>query len=372
MDETVLDAPIETVASPDTGSESTTEETPLESAQPQKTPPEGEKADNRKNPDALRRALKFLRENGGEHSERAQDLERMLGETKSYKTVYPTVREAREAKLAIDAVGGTARIAEMQQSVAHMAEVDAMLEAGDPRVLDEIFEQSAKGIAKLLPKLLEKVGESSPAEYAKTMTPHAVSFMDSQGLPGAIDAAVREFNSGNHAKAGEILSQIVGWYKGLANQGAQGAKSDPEREAFEAEKATFAQDRYKGEVSTVFNQVIDYAQTVLDKNLAVDVKRLGLSPESAALLREDAWKYLQAERNKGTIFKAAITSKINDSRRTVSPDAVKFLNSQTDDLAKAACERAVKLRYGHLGNGAKAAVTTPEGKSSRRACWIAA
>ena len=74
---------------------------------------------------------------------------------------------------------------------------------------------------------------------------------------------------------------------------------------------------------------------------------MGLSPESANLLKQDAWKYLEADRNKDPLFMAGIALRISDQQRKVSPDAIKFLNGMTDSKAKAAAEKAVRLRYGH-------------------------
>ena len=84
--ETASTAPVES-ATPEPGADLEASE-----GQPQKTE-QPDKVDRRQNPDALRKTLKWLRENGGEHSAQAQAIERILGETKSYKTVYPTVRE---------------------------------------------------------------------------------------------------------------------------------------------------------------------------------------------------------------------------------------------------------------------------------------
>lgn len=371
MPEEVLEAPaVDTASTTDTVPES--DPSIADSSAPTQRDPDtdhtdkpdqsDDKPDKRRNPDALRKALKWLRENGQEHSERAAEIERYLGENKSYKTVYPTVKEARETKLAIDAIGGVAKIAELQHSVAHMAEVDSMLEAGDPKVLDEIFQLAPKGIAKLAPAILDRLAESNPQAYISAVAPHALGFMDAQGLTDAIDAMVQSFNAGKPDEAKQVLARIVQWYKNTANTSAPtAAKPDPEREAFEKERETFSQQKYHGEVKATFDQVVSHAEQILDKHLSADRKRLGLSDESYALLREDAWKYLQADRNADPVFKAAINTKINDRTRSISSDAVQFLNAQTDAKAKAACDKAIRVRYGHLK--ASPVTTTTEKKS---------
>jgi hypothetical protein len=346
----VLDAPVdstpEVVAAEETGNESTA--SPAPGTGPESQDDGQGKADRRRNPDALRKTLKWLRENGGEHSERAQEIERYLGENKSYKSVYPTVKEAREAKLAVDSVGGVAKIAELQHSAAHMAEVDSLLEAGDPKILDDIFKQAPQGMAKLAPAILDRLAQSNPQAYAKAVTPHALGFMDSQGLTEAIDSMVSLFNEGKAQDARGILNKIVNWYNNLSKANQATPAVDPEREAFEKERETFAQQKFSGEVTTLFNQVVSHAEQTLDKHLAADKKRLGLSTEAYQLLREDAWKYLQSARNEDGVFKSSLGNKINTKSRTIAGDALGFLNAQTDDKAQDACEKAVRLRYGHL------------------------
>lgn len=355
MDEAaVLDAPVI-----DTGGESAIELTPKpENVEGEPKPAIDPKADNRRNPDALRKTLKWLRENGGEHSERAVDLERMLGEMKSYKAVAPTVREAREAMQAIKSIGGAARIAELQTASVHMAEVDSMLEAGDPKVLDEIFEMAPKGIAKLAPAILERLAQADPQAHGQIQKAETAKYLESQGFSSAFDAAVEAFNAKDYTTAQRLLTQISNWGKGLLTASAA-PKVDPERQAFEKERETFAQEKYSGEINTVFSKVIAHAQTVLDKELAGDKKRLGLSEESYSLLREDAWKYLQELRNADPIFKSSIGAKFNEKSRKVDPSSEEFVKGFNEQFGKQAAERAVRVRYGHVKPATVVPVKSP-------------
>jgi len=339
----VIDAPVETTAvtEPAEASGETIEESQGTPAG-QENPDQPDKQDRRQNPDALRKTLKWLRENGGEHSAQAQAIERILGESKSYKTVYPTVREAREARQAIDAVGGVQKIAELQQSITRYQDIDARLEAGDASVIDDILETGGKGLTKILPTLIEKLGEADAAGIQAVMRPHAVKFMESQGLVNAIDSMVASFNEGKPDEAKAWLARIVQWYKGL------GPKANPEQEAWQKERDQMHQERYQEKVSATFNQIISHAETVLDKQLSADIKRLGLSPEQAQLLKEDAWKKLEKLRNADSVFDKNKDTKFNDKTRQVAADAATFVNRYTDRFAEEACAWAVRMRYGHL------------------------
>ena len=163
--------------------------------------------------DSLRKTLKWLEDNGNEHSSQANEIRKVLAERQSYKSVYGTVREARDAKQILDTVGGAQKIAELQAVGARMAEVDAMLNAGDPRVLEAILEtpEATKGIAKIFPNLLDKLATSNPQEVSEALSPYILGFMDNQGLFGAIDSMVGAFNAGKPDDAKKILASIVAW-----------------------------------------------------------------------------------------------------------------------------------------------------------------
>lgn len=327
----VMDAPVAESAPVSSGESSSqadiSHEEPLELTPQQETP----KPDNRRNPDSMRKALKWLRENGQEHSEQAKHLEAMLGEMKSWKTVAPTVREGREMKMAVDAAGGVQKIAEMQQSVAHMAEVDSMLEAGDPKVLDEIFETAAAGVAKLAPEILSRLSKANPQAYRTAIEPHAIGFLDSEGVTDAIDEMVKAFNAGKPEDAKGWLARLVNWYKAKASEQGR-PEAAPEQTAREKEYSAKEQKLYEREVQAVFDRVIPHAETSIRAKLDADAKRLGMSPAHAQLMLEDVWKIIERKRNAHPAFRAMLGQKFNDRNHSVSEDAATFLQGFTTEL----------------------------------------
>lgn len=345
----VIETPVESTpaAEPVETTTSTPESGPEATAQPAEKPQtEQEKLDRRNNPDALRKTLKWLRENGGEHSAQAQTIERILSESKNYKTVFPTVREARDIKQAIDSVGGVQKIAELQQTASRMADIDSRLEAGDPSVLDDIFETGGKGIAKLLPGVIERLAKESPQEVQAAIKPHVFTFLSSEGMDGAIDAMVRAFNADKPEDAKNVLASIVNWWK--AQNQAQPEQTNPEQDAFQKERDKFYREKYEGEVTRAFDTVASHAQKLLTEKLKPTVARLGLSAESAQLLLEDTWGQVQKLRNADPLFKASVTDRFNDKKRTVSQDAAQFVQGYTDKYAEDAVKKAVQLRYGDV------------------------
>ena len=334
-------------------SSSSQQEIPLEESK-QSTP--DQKLDRRTNPDALRKALKFLRENGGEHSQRAQDLERMLGETKSYKTAFQTVREAREARQALDALGGREKLAEIQQYTARMQEVDAMLEAGDKRVLPIILETGTTGLVKLLPDILTELQKADGNSVAAALKPHAFSYLQSQQVPSLIDGMVMAFNANKPEEAKEYLARLVDWYK--KESGGTQQQADPARQALETEREQFHQQRFEAEVKSAFEPMISHAEGAIDKELAPYQKQYGFSGDLLDVIRNDVWKRIERERNADPLFQSMIGTKVNERTRKVDPSTSEFLKQQTTQRVKDATRKEIELRYGFM----KKPAATPEVK----------
>jgi hypothetical protein len=349
----VIEAPVTTTptATPD-ASETTSQvdKTQTESSQATDKTQQTDKTDRRNNPDALRKTLKWLRENGGEHSAQAQEIERALGELKSWKTVATNVREAREIKAAYDAIGGREKLAEMQQYTTRMREVDSLIESGDERALSMILEspEMTGGVAKLLPGIMRELAKTHSAELSAAIRPQVAGFLDSEGLTDAIDAMVGHFNSNEPAKAKEVLAKIVNWYKNKMGQ-ADGATSKPaEQQAWEKERDSFQQKAFSSDVAKAFDSSMTHAEQCIDREMAGYLKQYNIPKETAEIVRGDVWKRIEKERNADPLFKARIADMVNERSRKVSPETADFLKSQIDQRVKDAVRKEIQLRYGFI------------------------
>ena len=357
----VLDAPV-------SAPESTATETPVsennkiapkESSQSTAQPTD--RTDRRLNPDALRKFLKAQREADPANVEHVQSIERALGELKSWKTVAPTVREARELKQAIDSVGGREKLAELQTYATSMREVDDMLEAGDPRVVDKILETGAKGIAKVLPALLEKLAQTDPQGISAAIRPQVTGFLDSEGLPDAIDAMVAAFNAGKPDDAKAVLAKIVSWAKGMFGDAKPGSDKPPAQAEWEREREQVYQQRFAGDVKSAFDASMSHAEQAIDRELGVQAKEYGLTPEVLGVIRADVWKRIEKERNADPLFKSTIAAKVNERTRKIDPSTADYLKSQVDQRVKDAVRQELRLRYGFIKS--KTAAADPNKKA---------
>jgi hypothetical protein len=320
--------------------------TPEATSQPAKTTPEStqstpDKTDKRQQPDAMRKYLKGLRDSGGEHTERVQELERALGENKSFKSVIPTVREARELKTVFDAIAPEAKttqeriakLAEMTRVTSHVREVDGYIAAGDERALPMVLEtpEDRAGVAKLLPGLIRELSTSHSAEVKAAIQPHAISYMRDEGLPGQLKLIVEAFKAGKTDDAATYIDQIVGWYN-EKSQGKQDTVKPAEQQAWEKERDTFQQKAFEAEINKASESMNTYAWGKICAAVDPQLKQQGIPLDSdyANLIRQDVWKAIEKKRNSDPLFQAASADHVNVKAKKVSPSWAQYLNSQTD------------------------------------------
>jgi hypothetical protein len=345
MDETaVLDVPAETTAT-ETPVEQTLEQTSqtdkTESTQP------GDRTDNRQVPDAIRKTLKGMRENP-ETKAVAETFAKSLNENKSYKNFFPTVGEAKQAKQALEAIGGAGKIAELQQSGNRMREVDALIESGDKSAVPVILEspEARAGIVKLLPDLLEELGKTHSKEIQGALKSHSAQFLDSEGFPDALDEMVAIFKGPGTAEEKlarmiDIRGKMANWFRSL---GARQQSQDPEREAFQRERQTWEQTRFQESVSSAFNAVLSDAQTKIVAKLKGDAQKLGADADLQEIWLRDIWKIIETRRNADNFFTADVNSKFNERTKKVSPDAAQWAIKFTDQYLDEAYRRVMGPR----------------------------
>ncbi len=316
--------------------------------------------DGRNQPDALRKHLAALKADPATAAV-AKTITDRVGKTFGYEQAFPTVREAKEAKTLIESFGGRESITAAVESHAAMQRVDALLEAGDPAVLEDIFKQAPEGMAKLVPGILDKLATLNPAAYDSAIGPHAVALMGKAGLPGAINSLVDAFDApagpNREAAMKDILGRIVQWYSGLM-KGAAPKAADPERVKFEKEKTDWNEKQSADATKATFDTTTAYAGGKIDAALVPEIKRLGLGQKASEALRQDVWTELQRVRNADAVYKSGLSAQFEGKKPKAG--AVAYLNGYTDRLMKDAIASAVATRYGDVKVAARVNPTAPK------------
>lgn len=337
-----------------------------------------EKIDGRRAPDAIKKSLLEMRsDTDPAKQELAKNLTNIVGKARAYEQEFPTVREAREVKAALELVGGREGLVTLQETRATMQRVDAALEAGDPSVLEDIFKQAPEGILKLVPHILDRMEKADPEAYAKAMQPRLLATLDGANFPGAynglvdaydtLETAARSGDKTSIAHALNAFKNILGgmgkWYNGV-RQGSAEPKADPAREQFEKEKTDFQKQQDDQVIKQTFSAQTLHAGNVIDKALAPEIKRLGLSPKAAEKLRQDIWREFQDRRKADKTYTGGLSQHFDG--RKPKDSALKYMTGYIDRTLGDVIKEEVATRYGNVKTTAKKDVTAPKGNQQQQ------
>ena len=219
-----------------------------------------DKVDARTNPDAIRKALKALRDSSPENAPIARRLNDIVGREGAYRAVFPKVADAKQAKFLLDSIGGGDGLTQLQSTIRSVNETDALLYAGDARVLDSILDDmKAAGkqdaFGKLASPFLDKLADIDPKSYAAALRPHFFESLTKSGLPDMLSAFSEALGAtgadGKPAPNVELIKSLVAemqrWYNAekTAVEGSRKSAPDPDRQAFEKERSEFQSERQK-------------------------------------------------------------------------------------------------------------------------------
>src|ERR1035437_1192408 len=167
--------------------------------------PKTDKQDNRHQPDALKKHISDLRRRADSITdpvEKQAELDRIKflydtsGKARGYEQEFKTVREAREVRALLEAVGGRDGVTQMQSTLSEMEQNNQKLAAGDPSLAEMMWEKSPDGMQKLMPAMLDKFAQAKPQEFEKFIAPRTIGYLDQAGFPQAFDRMVKLYDAG--------------------------------------------------------------------------------------------------------------------------------------------------------------------------------
>lgn len=228
--------PPENTDSPDPETPESAVDSPSEDGEPSSTPAQPTTAQ-------IRASLKAFRESNPEHAQAAKLLNDGYSRFEAYKEVIPTVEEARNIRAQLDTIGGLEGLANMQETLASIEETDALLDAGDPAVLDQIIEDSPDGFKKLAPHYLQRLSKLDPEAFGRTLHPYFVNTLIDANFPNVLNALASLVQ--DKPEAATVVKNIREWFDGQKNLSDR-LRTDtisPEREALNAERAELEKGR---------------------------------------------------------------------------------------------------------------------------------
>jgi hypothetical protein len=270
----------------------------------------------------IRASLKAFRDASPEHAQAAKLLNDGYSRYEAYKAVFPTVDDARTFKTQLDTLGGLEGIANMQSTLANVEETDALLEAGDPKVLDAIFEDSPEGAKKLAGPFLSKLAKLDPETYQKTVQPHFVRSLIDANFPNVLNFLSSKL--GDNAEAKGIVDNMKAWFAGQQSQ-AEKFSSDalsPERDQFQKERETFQSEKRKDFESAVGTVVSSHINSELGSKLRPYAAALNALPVA---VRQDVARACISELASSLKADKAYQTQVNAMLNARKPDRDKII-----------------------------------------------
>jgi hypothetical protein len=317
---------------------------------------EDKPVDARTNPAAVRAALKALRDSDPKMAPIARQLNDAFGRYNAYKSVFPKVADAQNARALLDAVGGDEGLTALQERTKSFAATDQKLYAGDPSVLDDIIEDMKSegkidAFGKLASPFLEKLRATDEKAYFAAMKPHFFQGLRDVGfqnvLQGIIENLSGETPNVNNAKA--IASQMANWYEDLKASVDTASKQnlDPERQAFEQERTKFQTERQKEFQTSVANECDSHNNKALGSALKSYLSMpffKGWSRESlvdlGAGLKQQLFSELGADKTYQAQMDAFFSQKSPDKGKITA-----YHTAKVDTMAKRIVKDLLNRRY---------------------------
>lgn len=354
-------------ASPDSATEADDASASQGDAAPSAAPDDEEKpVDGRTNPAAIRSALKALRDSDPKNASIARELNNAYGRYNAYRDVFPKVADAQAARTLLDGVGGPDGFASLQETVKSVNETDALLYAGDGKVISNLWDDFVKegkqgNFGKLAAPFLDTLREKDDKAYFETMKPHFLQGLIDVNLPGVLGALSKALagDTPDLASAKAVLDNMKQWYDGLRDSVETGAKAklDPDRQAFERERTEYQTGKQKDFQTGVATACEQTNNEALGKELKSYLKLpffKGFSEDSLSDLANGLKGRLHAELQADKVYR----SQMDAFWSAKSPDKAKIQSyhaSKVNSIARNIVKTLLNTRYPNYGKGSVAA-----------------
>ena len=373
IDTPVEDTPIDDVQVDETPADisEVTEETPADetdekvpadksSAQP-KQPTVGEL---QKNLAKLHKELKATNPEAAKLLDQTKDI---IGRGEAYAKLG-TVDQIRAKIGVVDSFGGPEAIARYQTIANEVELTDTQLEAGDPVVLDKVFEDAPEGMVKLfrpyMDKMLERAKTMARAgdptalnAFEEALQPHTFATLERIGFESVLTALA----SANDISAVKSLhAELKKWWDGEREKSRQGpvSKVDP-REVELGKRETEFQKQQDNAFQGQIGQAI-IAHT--NKEFGIRLQPYLAGRNLSASQKADIANALYREMDKEIKADTSGTLQMNALMRGKNRDAQKAIAHGTSAITERAdrvVKKVMEQDYGFTIGKPKAKVTKP-------------
>lgn len=322
------DAPEEPAEDPVEDSEQADDEADSESPDDEEAPAEPVAPDGRKMPDSLKKGLAALK---AVNPEAAKELRGLYFANQEYRSIYPTVAEAVQAKTLIEEIGGTEGVQQIAAEREEWGTLDQQYADGSKDFVTSIAEANPEAFLKVGPHVINEWATRAPEQYQYYAQSLTVNMLKNAHVPEQLSAAY-------HAAADNpaLQAQIAGVYNSIVDmheksqQFAQKQQSvDPERQKFTQEKQQFEQQRRASFEEGILSQTKTYLAGKMDA--AIKIVAANRTIDSEALPHYQQMINTEIERRLAQI--PGFEAKLEAFYRTGNAaESAKYIQAQYDRI----------------------------------------
>jgi hypothetical protein len=315
--------------------------------------------DNRTLPKNIQTTLKTLAEQHPELKKELDELRKGYFDSRGHREFFKNPAEARQAKAALDLVGGHEGIANLRQQVAAAENLDSAFEQGDPVVIDDAAEDFPEGFKKLVPYALEKLEKmDAKAAFAATQ-PYAVRMLESAELGQRLNEAFAAIGANKLDDAKTIITNIYRWLEAQKQQAGQRRTEDPERTKLAADRQKFESEKESAFRQDIGRQTVAHQGSEIKRVLNADPRFRKLSKDAQADVMDgvnaEVNRRLKADNAYQNQMKAHLASRKRDASQIVS-----YVNSVVTEVAGKAAPFVMSRRYGNAPARTTTTTTTTD------------
>ena len=170
--------------------------------------------DTKATPDNVRKALKAMRDADPKNAAVVKELHGAFERFNAYKTEFPTVAAAKEAKEFIAAIGGPEGYEKLNGNLEAVKATDELLYNADPQLWKNVVEDlkssgHPEALGKLAPSFLSELKSHDASAYYAVERSVFADKLESSGLVEYLNAVSEATFSGDVTRASELMAEIV-------------------------------------------------------------------------------------------------------------------------------------------------------------------
>lgn len=272
------------------------------------------------------------------------------------KEVPGGLNEVRQLKQFHAEVGGPEGVEALRQVGVELEQIDAQLEAGDPKLIERVA-SNPETFSKLMGSGLEQWAKSSPENYQHTMARVMLNTFNNSGATNILNQLQTAIAGKNFEQASQAWDKFADWFGGIEGIAAKQPekKIDPERQKLDNDRQQFETERTKTFQTAVGNDVKSHYQAGFDKELSTEMKARGLDlakikaedPESYGILIRNCDLQLGAELKKDQTFIKQYTALLKSMDQG---KATAFAKAKIDKVLTQVVQKTYRA-FNRLGGG---------------------